>query len=98
MVDVARTAAALNVPDRKAACPAQACVFREKAEADPANRERWVVEAIKCLERAVASDGQAVVIIDEVHGLSEESGWHVFLCRIISRLAQSRSARAGRLP
>jgi len=64
----------MNVPDRKAACLEQARVFREKAEADPANRERWVNEAIQWLERAVASGGQVVVTIGEMRGLPEESG------------------------
>ncbi len=39
--------------DRKAACLAQATACRAKAEADPANRDYWVDESIKWLERAV---------------------------------------------
>jgi hypothetical protein len=39
--------------DGRAACLAQATACRVKAEADPANRDYWVDESIKWLERAV---------------------------------------------
>jgi hypothetical protein len=39
--------------DHKAACLAEAAACRIKVEADPANRDYWVDEAIKWLERAV---------------------------------------------
>ncbi|MDE2064151.1 MAG: hypothetical protein KGJ00_17260 [Bradyrhizobium sp.] len=64
----------MNVPDRKAACLEQARIFREKAEADPVNRERWLNEAINWLERAAAPCGQVVVTIEDVPRLPEESG------------------------
>ena len=75
MVDVIWTAAAnMSAPDRKVACLEQARIFREKAEADPVNRERWVDEAIKWLERAVVPSGQVVVTIDEARGVPEQNG------------------------
>jgi hypothetical protein len=40
--------------DRKQACLAQAAACREKAESDPANRDHWIDEAIRWLERAAA--------------------------------------------
>lgn len=70
MVDVVWTAAVMNVPACKAACLEQARIFREKAEADPVNRERWLNEAINWL----ASGGQFVVTIDEPRRLPDRSG------------------------
>jgi hypothetical protein len=43
--------------DRKEACLAQ-------AEADPANRDRWVDEAIEWLERAVRSPGRVAITFE----------------------------------
>jgi hypothetical protein len=47
--------------DRKAACLAQATACRAKAEADPANRDYWVDESIKWIERAVDSQSRIAV-------------------------------------
>jgi len=43
--------------DRKPACLAQASACRARAEADPTNRDRWVDESIKWLERAIETKG-----------------------------------------
>jgi hypothetical protein len=47
--------------DRKTACLVQASACREKAEADPANRDYWIDQSIKWLERAISpADGVAI--------------------------------------
>jgi hypothetical protein len=50
--------------DRKAACLAQAAACRIKAEADPANRDYWVDESIKWLERAVSTPARLAVTFE----------------------------------
>ena len=50
--------------DRKAACLAQAAACRVKAEADPANRDYWVDESIKWLERAIDTRGHLAEVDD----------------------------------
>ncbi len=50
--------------DRKAACLAQAAACRVKAEADPANRDYWVDESIKWLERAIDTHGHLAVTFE----------------------------------
>jgi hypothetical protein len=55
--------------DRKAACLAQATACRAKAEADPANRDYWVDESIKWLERAVSSHARLAVTFEVHDGL-----------------------------
>jgi hypothetical protein len=50
--------------DHKAACLAEAAACRIKAEADPANRDYWVDEAIKWLERAVDKTVAGVEVDD----------------------------------
>jgi hypothetical protein len=52
--------------DHKAACLAEAAACRIKAEADPANRDYWVDEAIKWLERAVDGQSPAAAVSLEV--------------------------------
>jgi hypothetical protein len=54
--------------DRRTACLAQASACREKAEADPANRNYWIDEAIKWLERAVTSTGGVAVTYETKDG------------------------------
>jgi hypothetical protein len=51
--------------DRKAACLAQAAACRARAEADPVNRDYWVDESIKWLERAVQTGGRLMVIFED---------------------------------
>lgn len=46
--------------DRRTACLHQADAFREKAIADPEQRDKWVDEAIKWLERAMEAGRCAV--------------------------------------
>jgi hypothetical protein len=46
--------------DRRTACLHQADAFREKAIADPEQRDKWVDEAIKWLERAMEASRCAV--------------------------------------
>ena len=50
--------------DRRTACLAQATACRVKAEADPANRDYWVNESIKWLERAIDRDIRLVVTLE----------------------------------
>jgi hypothetical protein len=50
--------------DRKAACLAQAAACRVKAEADAANRDYWVDESIKWLERAVEKNARLEVTFE----------------------------------
>jgi hypothetical protein len=52
--------------DHKAACLAEAAACRIKAEADPANRDYWVDEAIKWLERAVDRQSPPMAVSLEV--------------------------------
>lgn len=47
--------------DRKTACLAQASACREKADADPANRDYWVNESIKWLELAGTPAGSVAI-------------------------------------
>jgi hypothetical protein len=54
--------------DRKAACLAQASACRAKAEADPANRDHWVDESIKWLERAVETKGSFAITFEAKDG------------------------------
>ena len=44
--------------NRREACLAQAAACRARAESDPANRARWIDEAIDWLERAAQSTGR----------------------------------------
>ena len=50
--------------DRKAACIAQASACRAKAEADPANRDHWIDESIKWLERAIDTKGGLAITFE----------------------------------
>jgi hypothetical protein len=52
--------------DHKAACLAEVAACRVKVEADPANRDYWVDEAIKWLERAVDRQSPAAAVSLEV--------------------------------
>ncbi len=54
--------------DRKAACIAQASACRAKAEADPANRDYWVDQSIKWLERAIDTKGSMAITFEEEDG------------------------------
>lgn len=66
MADVPRSAITpltMNM-DRKATCLAQADACREKAQADPANSDHWIEEAIKWLERAIAPAGALAMTIE----------------------------------
>jgi hypothetical protein len=47
--------------DRKEACLAQAAVCRAKAEADTEDRDYWINEAIRWLERAAAPTGRVAI-------------------------------------
>jgi hypothetical protein len=54
--------------DHKAACLAEAaaCRIKAEAEANPANRDYWVDEAIKWLERAVDIQSPTAAVSLEV--------------------------------
>ena len=65
MAGITRLAPSMSAPDRKQACLGQARACREKAETDPANRDYWIDEAIKWLERAVAPVGHIVITLEE---------------------------------
>ena len=51
--------------DRKGACLTQVSLCRERAEADPANRNRWIEQATRWLQIATSSTG-AVVMTYEI--------------------------------
>jgi hypothetical protein len=53
--------------DRKEACLAQAAACRAKAQADPANRGRWIDAAIDWLERAVQFPGRVEIMFEGNH-------------------------------
>jgi hypothetical protein len=50
--------------DRKNACLAQAAVCRQKAEADPANGDFWINEAIRWLELAINPIGRVAISVE----------------------------------
>ena len=54
--------------DRKITCMALASACRAKAEADSANRDYWMDEAIKWLERAVTSTGGVAITCETKDG------------------------------
>lgn len=54
--------------DRKAACIAQASACRAKAEADPANRDHWIDESIKWLERSIDTNGGLAITFETSDG------------------------------
>lgn len=58
--------------NRRQACLAQAAVFREQAEVDPAHRDRWVAEAMKWLERAAAPSSPVRITFEAIGRSPEE--------------------------
>ena len=52
--------------DRKGACLVQAAACREKAEADTANRDYWINQAVKWLELAVNPTGHVAISFESV--------------------------------
>jgi hypothetical protein len=56
--------------DRRTACLAQASACREKAETDFANRDYWIDEAIKWLERAATATGGVAMTYETKDGQS----------------------------
>jgi hypothetical protein len=63
--------------DRKTACLAQASACREKAEADSPNRDYWINEATKWLERAATSTGGVAITYETKDGRSKQDSCKV---------------------
>ena len=65
MAGLARPAVSeVRTMDRIGACLTQAAACRARAESDPANRDRWMNEAIDWLERAIQPTGHVEVTFD----------------------------------
>jgi hypothetical protein len=56
--------------NRREACLAQAAACRARAETDPANRDRWINEAIDWLERAAQSPGRVAMTFEGKHAVA----------------------------
>jgi hypothetical protein len=60
--------------DRKQACLIKAAACRTMADADPKNRDRWIDEAIKWTERAMAPPARAAVTFEKEESFSTLRG------------------------